>query len=283
MSLHINLSLSKLLKRHLLKRSRYAHKGDFGHVLLIGGNYGVGGAILIAANAAARTGAGLVSILTRPEHVIASNCMRPEIMCHSADDESNTLLLLEKCTMIVIGPGLGQDSWGKKLFEQVLNFIQTHPKPILIDADGLNLLAENPQYNNNWILTPHPGEAARLLKKTSDIIQKDRQTAVLSLQKKYGGICILKGAGTLICHEENGKQKISICKAGNPGMASGGMGDLLSGIIGGLSAQKLTLEAAAQLGVILHAKAGDLAVKKYGERGLLALDLLDYLRMLINK
>ncbi len=271
----ITSNVEKLYLNKLEPRSRIAHKGSFGHVLVIGGDYGMAGAARMAGEAAARTGSGLTTVVTRPEHIMAVSGMRPELMCYGITKSKNLPELLERATVLVIGPGLGRSAWSKDLWQAVLKT----DLPTVIDADGLNLLVKNPTKNNNWILTPHPGEAARLLNCSTSEVQNDRFTAINSLQDKYGGVCILKGAGTLILGDSG---KISICTAGNPGMASGGMGDVLSGIIGGLLAQKLSLENAAKTGVQLHSEAADLAAKQDGERGLLATDLLPYLRKLIN-
>ena len=259
----------------LPERVRVSHKGDFGRVLVIGGDYGMGGAVRLAAEATARIGAGLVAVATRAEHVMMLNCVRPEIMAHGIKNARGLNELLQWATVIIIGPGLGQSFWSKSLLAKVL---REKEKPLVVDADALNLLAKKPRYKNNWVLTPHPGEAARLLQVNISAIQEDRVNAVIAIQKKYGGVCVLKGAGTLVATAS----AIKKCEAGNPGMASGGMGDVLSGVIGGLSAQSLSLEDAATYGVWLHAKAGDDAAKQGGERGMLALDLLPFLRKLVN-
>jgi len=261
-------------KSALSPRPRDAHKGLFGHVLIIGGDYGMAGAARLAGEAALRVGAGLVSIATRPEHVSAIVSGRPELMCHPVKQAKDLKPLLAKATVIVLGPGLGQSAWSKQLFKQAL----ASALPKIIDADGLNLLAKQTKKSDHWILTPHPGEAARLLKSDNKKIQADRITAVKQLQQKLGGIAILKGAGSLVAASDS----ISICQAGNPGMASGGMGDVLSGVIGGLLAQQFNLQQAAELGVCLHAYAGDLAAQQNGERGMLASDLMPYLRELMN-
>lgn len=263
------------LKQYLLPRSRIAHKGDFGHVLVIGGDYGMAGAARMAGEAAARTGTGLATVATRPEHIVAVSGMCPELMCYGVETTEDLKQLIDKATVLVIGPGLGRSVWSKDLWQTALKT----DKPKVIDADGLNLLVESPSKSENWILTPHPGEAARLLNCTSTEIQNDRFAAIHDLRDKYAGTCVLKGPGTLILGESG---KIGICTAGNPGMASGGMGDVLSGIIGGLLAQNLSLEHAARMGVLLHSEAADLAAQEQGERGLLATDLLPYLRKLIN-
>jgi NAD(P)H-hydrate epimerase len=183
--------------------------------------------------------------------------------------------LLARATVVVIGPGLGTDRWAMGLLDAALNC----PLPLVVDADALNLLASEPLPRGNWILTPHPGEAARLLGQTSAAIQADRFGAIRALQQRYGGTCVLKGAGSLVLP---GTAAVpAVCMEGNPGMASGGMGDVLSGVIGGLAAQGLPLPEAACLGVVLHARAADRAAAE-GERGMLATDLLPHLRALVN-
>ncbi|OGO91105.1 MAG: bifunctional ADP-dependent (S)-NAD(P)H-hydrate dehydratase/NAD(P)H-hydrate epimerase [Coxiella sp. RIFCSPHIGHO2_12_FULL_42_15] len=257
------------------RRMRDAHKGDYGHVLVIGGDYGMGGAVRMAAEGALRVGAGLVSVATRPEHVPVVSSSRPEIMCHQVGEPCELIPLLEKVSVIVIGPGLGRTAWAEGLMQLVLEA----PHPKLLDADALNLLSQRPSYSDRWVLTPHPGESARLLHCSCQELQLDRFDSLRELQKKYGGVVVLKGAGTLV----KGKaDRIKVCRAGNPGMATGGMGDILSGIIGGLMAQGLDLLTAAEIGVYVHARAGDLAVAEGGERGLLATDVLAYLRPLVN-
>ncbi len=261
-------------KDYLKPRQRAAHKGDFGHVLVVGGDYGFSGAVRLAAEAALRVGAGLVSVATRPEHALTLNVMRPEMMCHGIRTMKEFQALCKKATVIVIGTGMGRSAWAKQLLAASIKT----KKPLVVDADALNLLAEKPTHYPNWILTPHPGEAARLLKTTTDEVQHDRVTAIRKLQNKYAGVCILKGAGSLVLGPNS---TITMCDQGNPGMASGGMGDVLSGVIGGLVAQHIPLDIAAQLGVVVHAAAGDLAARD-GERGMLALDLMPYLRKLVN-
>lgn len=267
------LKLSALM-RSLTPRARNAHKGNFGHVLVIGGDVGYAGAVRMAAEAALRVGAGLVSVATHPAHAAFINMGRPEIMSHPIllPDELNPLL--EKATVLVVGPGLGRSAWGRMLWEKVL----TSEKEKIVDADALYFLAQKYMRNTQWVLTPHAGEAARLLHQSVEDVEQDRENAAINLQNKYGGVIVLKGCGTLVAGE---KIAISHCKAGNPGMASGGMGDVLSGVIGGLAAQHVPLVNAAKLGVVLHASAGDLAAKE-GERGLLASDLYPYLRRLVN-
>lgn len=259
----------------LKPRMRDLYKGEAGHVLLIGGDLGYTGAIRLAAEGALRVGAGLVSIATRPEHAQALNFVRPEFMCHGVSSAADLKPLMDKATVIVIGPGLGQTDWAKMLLEEV----QKSELPMVVDADGLNVLAKKPGKHHNWILTPHSGEAARLLGLSNEEVVADRLKAVQALQKKYEGICILKGAGTLV---QAPSSLAGLCPYGNPGMASGGMGDVLSGVIAGLVGQGLSLDVAAKLGVCVHALAGDEAAKAGGERGTIASDLMPYVRKLVN-
>ena len=259
---------------YLPRRKRDAHKGDFGHVLIIGGDYGMGGAVRMAAEAAMRSGAGLVTVATRPEHLCVVNSCRPEIMCQRVESVSSIDGLADKVNVVVIGPGLGKTDWGRDLLRVILTWDQ----PKVLDADALNIISEAPESRDDWVLTPHPGEAARLLGSSGDSVQYDRFESIQALQKRYGGVIALKGAGTLVAN----KRQMALCPFGNPGMASGGMGDILSGIIGGFIAQGLPIYEAALSAVLVHAQAADLAAAKGGERGLLALDVLEFLRHFVN-
>lgn len=262
------------LTRGLPARLRDAHKGDFGHVLVVGGDEGYSGAARLAAEAAARVGAGLVSVATHPQHAAVLNSGCPELMCHGIRSAEALTPLLRAATVVVLGPGLRLSDWAYSLWDRVL---QTD-LPVILDADGLNFLSGHAAYRDNWILTPHPGEAGRLLGMAAIDVQRNRHTAIRELQRAYGGVVVLKGSGSLILGD-NGIP--SVCTAGNPGMASGGMGDVLSGVIAGLIAQDLNGLEAAEWGVRLHAAAGDSAARK-GERGLLASDLLAPIRQWVN-
>ena len=265
-----------LIGAWLPPRARDAHKGDFGHALILGGAPGFGGAALLAAEACARLGAGKVSLATAPEHVTACLVRRPEVMVHGVRGATDLGELPGHAQALVVGPGLGQGSWGQGMLQAALQVA----RPLVVDADGLNLLATRfaGRRRDDWILTPHPGEAARLLGTGARAIEADRPAAAHALQRRYGGVVVLKGAGTLVA----GPEGLAVCPFGNPGMASGGMGDALSGILGGLLAQGLPLEAAARVGVLVHALAADMAAGDSGERGLLAGDLASYARLLIN-
>jgi len=257
----------------LTPRRATAHKGDFGHVLIVGGDSGMMGAARLAGEAAARVGAGWVSLATRSEHAVAIATARPELMAHSVENTANLAPLLARATVVAIGPGLGQHDWGQALLAAVLDT----RLPLVVDADALNLLAAEPARRDNWVLTPHPGEAARLLACTTIEIEADRVTAARDIQRRYGGVVVLKGAGSIVVDGE----ETGICDDGNPGMASGGMGDVLTGVIASLLAQGLSAGRATRLGVCLHAAAGDRAARA-GQRGLLASDLFPFLRGMVG-
>jgi ADP-dependent NAD(P)H-hydrate dehydratase / NAD(P)H-hydrate epimerase len=259
----------------LSPRQRHANKGDHGHVLVVGGDHGMAGAVRLAGEAALRAGAGLVSVATRREHLSALMAGRPELMVREVDGPQSLEALLERADVLAVGPGLGRNAWGHALWLTALDANM----PLVLDADGLNLLAAAPRaFTAPAILTPHPGEAARLLGVTTGEIEQDRFAAARALARRHAAVVVLKGAGTLIADPAG---RVRVCPWGNPGMASAGMGDLLTGIVAGLLAQGCTAWQAACVGVGLHARAGDVAAGD-GERGLLASDLLGPLRSLGN-
>jgi NAD(P)H-hydrate epimerase len=256
-------------------RAYDSHKGRYGHVLAVGGDIGAGGAIRLCGEAAVRVGAGLVSVATREANVSAILTARPELMPSGVHVPRNLEPLLARASVCAVGPGLGQGDWGQGMWQALLDA----GKPLVLDADGLNLLAATPRpLPRVCVLTPHPGEAARLAGLTGAQVQADRFGVVRALAQKYRAVVVLKGAGSLIADPEG---RVALCPWGNPGMATGGMGDVLTGVIAGLLAQGLGAWDAACLGVGLHARAGDLAARA-GERGLLASDLFPYLRALVN-
>ncbi len=260
--------------KKILARKADSHKGNFGHVLIIGGDYGMGGAVIMAAEAAYRVGAGKVTVLSRAENYAALLAKLPNAMTVSAGKISKNIF--ENKNVIVIGCGLGKSKWANDLLK--ISLASNLPK--IIDADALNIISEGKKIPDlkNSIITPHVGEAARLLGLSTSQIQKDRESAAKKLQKKFRAISVLKGKDSLIC----GKDFLHKCQFGNAGMAVAGMGDVLSGMIAGLVAQNLNLQDAAVLGVEIHARAGDLVAKNQGEIGMIPNDLFFYIPRIIS-
>lgn len=263
------------LRALLPVRNRSAHKGCFGHLLVIGGAEGMGGAALLAAQSAARSGAGLISLATRPEHVTAALVRQPEIMTQAVLHGHALAPMLERATVLVVGPGLGHTAWSDAMMQAVLH----SSLPQVLDADALRYLKDQPLVQAKRVITPHPGEAAALLGWDVASVQADRFAAVKALHQHYGGVVVLKGAGTLTYDGD----VIHLCSDGNPGMASGGMGDVLAGIIGGLMAQGLKPVDAARMSVWVHAQAADMGVMRLGELGLLASDLIEQLPLVLQQ
>ena len=274
------------LRKMLPPRKRSTHKGSHGRLLLVGGGLGMSGAIRLAAEAALRAGAGLVQVATHPANVEQVMEGRAEIMCLgivSPDDLDTPILHADA---VVLGPGLGSDDWARGLWQRIMD---SSTQRMVLDADGLTLLAEAPRTRGNWddwVLTPHPGEAARLLSpfeagKTSVAqIQASRLEHADKLAERYEAIVVLKGAGTLVAVPHSA-EITSVCDFGNPGMATAGMGDVLSGVLGALCVQSSNLVDAACAGVLLHALAGDEAAAQ-AQRGTLAGDLMPYIRKWAN-
>ena len=262
------------LARLLPRRRRTAHKGQQGHVLIIAGGIGMAGAARLSGEAALRVGAGLVTVATRPENVAAIVAQRPELICRGVVRGEELQPLIQRADVIAVGPGLGQDDWARSMVAEAFRT----DRPTVIDADGLNLLAQSPCHAERRVLTPHPGEAGRLLGISNAEVQSDRLRTAQSIVEKYGGTVVLKGAGTLVVERDH---LPTVCDQGNPGMASPGMGDVLTGVIAGIAAQTSDLGEAARVGVLVHAMAGDMAARR-GERGLLASDLFSYLPTCVN-
>ncbi|MBW0237532.1 NAD(P)H-hydrate dehydratase [Pseudomonas sp. D1HM] len=256
-------------------RTTSAHKGQFGHVLLIGGDRGFGGAITLSAQAALRCGAGLVSLATRPEHVPAALTRLPEVMTLGVSSANQLMDVLVHASVLVVGPGLGQAPWGRSL----LSAAAQAKMPQVWDADALNLLSNADfKLTSGSVITPHPGEAARLLGISTSQVQGDRPAAARALVKKYSVACVLKGAGSLIADVDG---RLALCDHGHPAMATAGLGDVLAGVIGALLAQGLSAFDAACLAVWLHARAGE----QQGTmgRGLAASDLIPVIRQLLEE
>jgi NAD(P)H-hydrate epimerase len=261
----------------LAPRPLNSHKGNHGRLLCIGGNSGMSGAIRMTAEAALRSGAGMVKVFAHADSCVQISAGRPELMVISEGLES----ALEWASSIVIGPGLGTDEWAKGAFDQVMEYCQRHPKPIVIDADALNLKAVNTSFVAlpDCIITPHSGEASRLLNVSIEDLESNRFNYARQCAQRYDATCVLKGAGSIVDNQTHSW----VCRHGNPGMATAGMGDVLTGILGALVAQGLNTDMACQFGVSLHAKAGDIVAEQFGQRGLLATDLFNTIRVLINE
>lgn len=276
-------------------RPREGHKGLFGHVLVVGGSRGMSGAPTLTAKAALRTGAGLVTVAAPAgaQSFIAGKI--DEAMTIALEEQGGALCEASfeaikaqagKCDVICLGPGASQEPQAQAVIRKILREID---RPIVLDADGLNALASDPDAvavrKAPTVLTPHPGECARLLGISPADVQVDRLTAVRSVAEKYGAIVVLKGARTLVCDGRQGspaEYPIGINATGNPGMATGGSGDTLTGIIGALMGQGLDAFDAAQLGVYLHGCAGDISAAEHGEIGLVAGDIISALPQAIR-
>lgn len=262
------------------------HKGSFGHVLVVGGQTGMAGALLLAGEAALRAGAGKVTLAGSPQAMNAALVRCPALMgialdAHGQSQDPHWAQLLACAEVLVVGMGLGRGDWGRALWQQVWDALMQRPRRVVLDADALWHLADDdlsrldPELTRHWRLTPHPGEAARLLGKTTADLEADRWAAVAALQQRYGGQVLLKGAGSLV-HDG---QTIHGCALGNPGMATAGMGDVLAGLAGGLLAQFESMPLIDA--VLLHAAAGDRAARD-GQRGMTALDLLGEIRAVVG-
>ena len=263
-----------LLRQALRRRSRNSHKGQFGHVLVVGGDLGMSGAARLAGEGALRAGAGLVSVATHDGHAALLNQARPELMVRGVADGDALAAAAERATVLAVGPGLGTGAWGQALLQRCLD----DDRPLVLDADGLNLLADAPRRREDWVLTPHPAEAARLLDTDTATVQGDRVGSALTLAERFGAAVVLKGCGSVVATPDGAWE---ICGLGNPGMSTGGSGDVLTGVVAAMRAQGHDAPAAARLGTLAHAAAGDVAARQ-GERGLLALDIANHLRDVVN-
>jgi len=286
------------MQARMPRRLPAAHKGMQGHLWILGGDRGFFGAALLAAEASLRTGIGRVTVVTHSAHLMALNARLPEAMTYSFDDiadqsEDVSARLLAGADVVLVGPGLGQGVWGQALFHVAMKWSAQENKPLVLDADALNLLSKSAVWGGvsgasmretsgvrPWVMTPHPLEAARLLGVSVDEIEKDRFLSVRQLAQKWQSVCILKGAGTLIAAGD--AKNLSVSHTGNEGMAVGGMGDILAGMISAWVGQCASIETASQLGVFFHGFVADYLKKNQGVRGMLAHDLCQYLPKCVN-
>ncbi len=267
--------LDKTSLPFLAPRPRTAHKGMYGRVLVIGGDHGFGGAALLSAESALRSGAGMVTLATRTEHVPAALTRMPEIMSAGIHSANQLVTLIEAASVLVVGPGLGQGSWGRSLLSAAANA----DRPQVWDADALNQLATGQVVlPKNSVITPHPGEAARLLGISTQEVQNDRAAAAHALARTFNAVCVLKGSGSLIADVDG---RLALCDRGHPAMATAGLGDVLAGLTGALMAQHMSAFDAACLAVWLHASAG----QKIGAsgRGMAASDIIPAIRQLLEE
>lgn len=259
----------------LPRRPQNSHKGRFGHVLVVAGDRGFGGAGILAAEAAARAGAGLVTLATRPEYVGPALARCPSVMVHGLTHGSELSPFIEAASVIVCGPGIGQGAWGQQMLQQVV----LSGKPRVLDADALNILSTRAaQPSENHILTPHPGEAARLLGCSVKEVEADRLFSAEQIQRMFGGVVLLKGAGTVIA---GGNGVPTLISGSNPGMATGGMGDVLSGIAGSFYGQFGDARFATVLAASMHLAAANRASEAKGYMALLPNDVIDAMPALL--
>lgn len=266
--------LHALQQQHFPPRAQDAHKGLYGPLVCVGGGIGYSGAIMLSASTALRAGAGSAVLATSAQTAQSAFLYQPELMARAVRDRADLSPLLAGAKALLIGPGLGRDDWARALWPALSN----HPQPQVLDADALFWLSDNPDQHANRIITPHPGEAARLLATDIAKVQSDRVASIVRLQQLVGGVVILKGANSLVFDGET----LWLCPFGNPGMATAGMGDVLAGLAAALLAQDVPLMPAALLAVAWHALAADELARQYGERGLLASDLPVVLRRWVN-
>ena len=255
-------------------RDQDSHKGSNGRVLIEGGEQSMAGAVCLAGWSAYIAGAGLVRVATIPDNVTAITSCRPELLVTGISTAYQLKELFLHVDVIALGPGLGQTKWSNQIFE----FCLEHGKPDIIDADGLNLLAQSPEKRQDWILSPHPGEASRLLHCDVKDIQGDRIAAAREIVSLYGGVCVLKGRESLIISDDESW----MCPYGNAALAVAGTGDVLTGMMAGLLAQGMNRHQAAVTSVVLHAKAAEYYTSDNGAIGMLASDLMLPLRRLRN-
>ena len=264
----------------LPKRQAFGHKGSYGHVLVVGGHADMGGAVIMSAEAAFHAGAGKVSVVCHAKHHQAILARSPNIMVRdiNALDQESIQHLLTQIDAVCFGMGLGRDEWAEQVYLEWFNLLnQSSHLEVVLDADGLWFLAKHPQKLNPHVYaTPHSGEAATLLGCKPADVEQDRIVAIHNLQQKYAGQWVLKGAGSLILEDE-----LFICTQGNAGMGTGGMGDVLAGMIASLKAQFHEQVALHEI-VSLHAQAGDLLAEN-GMRGLQAHEMGKMIYKVVNK
>ena len=287
----MNIKIQQELRGLLKKRSRDSHKGDFGHVFILAGSRGLTGAAALCSNAALRSGAGLVTLgIPASLNSIMSRKLTEVMTISLAETKEGTLSLkaegdilkkIKTSDVVVLGPGLSQYPETQKLINRLILKIG---KPMVMDADALNAISKNTgalkKIKSRFAVTPHPGEMSRLINKSMEYVKNNRLIVAKKFSHDYNAVVVLKGAGTVVAAPDG---KYYINTTGNPGMATAGSGDVLTGIIAGLLGQRLNMFNAARLGVYIHGLAGDLAAKDKGEIGLIAGDILEKIPYAIRK
>lgn len=285
------MKIGKEFKGFLKKRKRDTHKGDYGHIFILGGSRGMTGAAALCAEACLRSGAGLVTLgIPESLNIVMEKKLTEVMTCALPETRKGTVSIkarreiLEKIAasdIVILGPGLSRNPETKRLVRELI--VKTK-KILVLDADALNALADNVDILKNvkqkCILTPHPGEMSRLVKKDTDFVQRNRLVVARKFSGQYNVIVVLKGHHTVVA---DGRPSVYVNKTGNPGMATAGSGDVLTGIIGGFLAQGLRPFDAARLAVYVHGLAGDLAAEKKGEISLIAGDILDMIAEAIKR
>ena len=286
-----------MLKQSLMNRPIFpprrldSHKGDYGRLFIIAGSLGMSGAALLAAKGALRTGAGLVflGVPSSLTSVVESAVL--EVIAKPLTESKKGFIGLKAYSFIcefskqvdalILGPGLSRNRETERLIRELIKVLD---KPLVVDADALNALSVHLdvllQRKAEMIITPHPGEFARLLKKSVEEIEKEREKLTLEFARRYKLTVVLKGYGTVV---SSAKGEVYVNHTGNPGMATAGMGDVLSGMIGSLLARGFSCFEAAKLGVYLHGLAGDLSAQEKGEEGMIASDLIEMIPEAIKK
>lgn len=272
------------LRQWLVPLPADAHKGMMGKLQIVGGCVGMQGAVQLAGEAAGRIGAGWIQLVTHHRHAASLSASLPALLMQAILDTPEIEFDSVSANAVLLGCGLGQSDWGAKCAAQTLDYAISRQVPMVVDADGLNILARQPRCYERWILTPHPKEAARLLHCSVDTVQTDRYAAAHGIAERYGGVCVLKGAGTwIVSTDQTGQEDNYLNTTGNPGLASAGTGDVLAGMIAGLLAQGLPLQGAAAAGVWLHGRAADHYACNQAQRSMMAMDLSPQLGYILRQ
>lgn len=265
----------------LKKRESNSHKGDYGRILIIGGDIGMGGAGILASEAALMSGGGLVTLASQKETIKPSLLRAPEVMTQDVSTPKDLSRCLDQKDTILCGVGFSHSSWSKEALGITLQFCEKHDGNLIIDGGALRILDKNYLLKRNMpsktILTPHPGEAAALLNLSCEEIQKDRINSAIKIRDKYNAYTILKGNKTIIAGEA-----VYVCDEGGPELAIPGSGDVLAGILSGLISNQTDAELACKIAVSSHGIAGEDFLNKVGQIGLKSSELIEYIRLRIN-